>query len=90
MIHSDLSALVDITNSVLYGVFCIVGFFGGSVNNLLGPRVTLFLGTLGYMVYVGGLWCFQTQGARWFLILSGGILGATGTIISDESFILVH
>ncbi|KAF9022214.1 MFS general substrate transporter [Hymenopellis radicata] len=74
-------ALSDISNSVLYGVFCIAGFFGGSINNLLGPRLTLFIGTLGYILYIGSLWCFQTQGTRWFLILAGGILGATAALL---------
>ncbi|KAF8909215.1 MFS general substrate transporter [Mucidula mucida] len=74
-------ALSDISNSVLYGVFCIAGFFGGSINNLLGPRLTLFIGTLGYILYIGSLWCFQTQGTRWFLIVAGGILGATAALL---------
>ncbi|KAF9029498.1 MFS general substrate transporter [Hymenopellis radicata] len=74
-------ALSDISNSVLYGVFCIAGFFGGSINNLLGPRLTLFIGTLGYILYIGSLWCFQAQGTHWFLIVAGGILGATAALL---------
>lgn len=74
-------ALVDISNSVLYGVFCIAGFFGGSINNILGHNVTLFIGTLGYMLYTGSLWCFQTQGARWFVIFAGAVLGSTAALL---------
>jgi hypothetical protein len=50
----------------------------GSINNLLGPRLTLFLGCLGYILYVGSLWAYQTHGTDWFVILAGAILGVTG------------
>lgn len=38
------------------------------------------IGTTGYSLYVGGLWCHQTTGNRWFLILAGGILGITAAL----------
>jgi len=73
--------LSDIGNSVLYGVFAITGFFAGSINNVLGPRLTLSLGTTGYSLYIGSLWCFQVNGTQWFLILAGGILGFTAALL---------
>ncbi|KAI1628089.1 major facilitator superfamily domain-containing protein [Exophiala viscosa] len=73
--------LSDIANSVLYAVFAITGFFAGSINNVLGPRLTLSLGTTGYSLYIGSLWCFQKNGTRWFLILAGGILGFTAALL---------
>lgn len=48
---------------------------------MLGPRLTLSIGTTGYSIYVGGLWAYQTHGTRWFLILSGAILGATASLL---------
>lgn len=42
--------------------------------------MTLSLGTTGYAIHVGGLWCFQETGVRWFLILSGVILGVTAAL----------
>lgn len=54
-----------------------MGFFAGSVNNLLGPRLTFSLGTTGYSLYIGSLWAFQLHGTRWFLILAGAILGVS-------------
>lgn len=59
-------------------------FAGGSFDGqqtVLGPRRTLFLGTLGYALYVGSLWCFQTQGTQWFVIFAGAILGATAALL---------
>lgn len=38
------------------------------------------LGATGYSLHVGGLWCFQETGNRWFLILSGAILGVTAAL----------
>lgn len=48
---------------------------------MLGPRLTLSIGTMGYSIYVGGLWAFQVHGVRWFLILSGAILGVTAALL---------
>ncbi|TWU71703.1 hypothetical protein ED733_003093 [Metarhizium rileyi] len=72
--------LSDIANSVLYGTFFLGGFFGGSINNILGPRLTMSIGTTGYALYLGSLWCFQLNGTRWFLILAGGILGVSAAL----------
>ncbi|KAG6127027.1 hypothetical protein E4U38_006519 [Claviceps purpurea] len=72
--------LSDIANSVLYGMFFLGGFFGGSVNNILGPRPTLSLGTTGYALYLGSLWCYQRNGTRWFVIFAGGVLGLSAAL----------
>ncbi|RDX45382.1 MFS general substrate transporter [Lentinus brumalis] len=77
---SDVS-LSDTSNGVLYGVFAVTGLVSGGISNLLGPRLTLFIGTLGYALYVGSLWCYQTQHTAWFLILAGAILGATAALL---------
>ncbi|KAJ6789933.1 hypothetical protein PWT90_07561 [Aphanocladium album] len=72
--------LSDIANSVLYGCFFLGGFFAGSVNNILGPRVTLSIGTTGYALYLGSLWNFQVNGTRWFLIVAGALLGFSASL----------
>lgn len=38
------------------------------------------LGVTGYALKVGGLWCFQETGVRWFLLLSAAILGITAAL----------
>lgn len=40
-------------NSALYASFAFFAFFSGSINNKLGSRVTLLLGSLGYSLYIG-------------------------------------
>ncbi|KAI0824942.1 MFS general substrate transporter [Trametes gibbosa] len=77
---SDIT-LSDTSNGVLYGTFAITGLVSGAINNLLGPRLTLFIGTLGYALYVGSLWCYQTQGTGWFVILAGALLGVSAALL---------
>ncbi|KAG6003375.1 hypothetical protein E4U21_002091 [Claviceps maximensis] len=72
--------LSDVANSVLYGAFFLGGFFGGSINNILGPRLTMSLGTTGYALYLGSLWCYQLNRTRWFIILAGGLLGFSAAL----------
>ncbi|OCH83821.1 MFS general substrate transporter [Obba rivulosa] len=74
-------SLSDTSNGVLYGFFAVVGIISGGITNLLGPKLTLFFGTLGYALYVGALWCLQTQGTNWFLIFAGAILGITAAML---------
>ncbi|GMK55340.1 hypothetical protein CspeluHIS016_0203960 [Cutaneotrichosporon spelunceum] len=73
--------LVSATNSFLYAMFCVVGFFSGSIHNLIGSRLTLFIGACGYPIYVGGLWALQVHQVRVFLIISGGVLGACAGLL---------
>ncbi|PBK60036.1 MFS general substrate transporter [Armillaria solidipes] len=39
-------------NTALYPTFAAMGFFAGSVNNMLGPKVTLLIGSMGYSLYI--------------------------------------
>lgn len=43
--------------------------------------MTLSIGTMGYSLYIGGLWAYQVHGTQWFLILSGAILGVTAAML---------
>ncbi|PIL26851.1 MFS general substrate transporter [Ganoderma sinense ZZ0214-1] len=74
-------ALSDTANGVLYACFALTGLISGGITNLLGPRLTLFFGTLGYALYVGSLWCYQTQGTGWFIILAGALLGVSAALL---------
>ncbi|KAK0757316.1 hypothetical protein N5P37_010036 [Trichoderma harzianum] len=72
--------LSDIANSVLYACFFVSSFFSGSVNNILGPRFTMALGTSGYALYLGALWNYHIHGTRWFVIFAGAFLGVTASL----------
>lgn len=43
--------------------------------------MTLFIGSLGYAIQIGGLWAFQVHGTKWFMILAGGILGFLASML---------
>ncbi|RKU47934.1 hypothetical protein DL546_009405 [Coniochaeta pulveracea] len=72
--------LVDVSSSVLYATFFVMGFFAGSINNILGPRLCMSLGTVGYSIYLGSLWAFQLHGTRWFVIFAGAVLGVSAAL----------
>jgi hypothetical protein len=40
-------------NTALYSTFAVMAFFAGSVNNVLGSRWTLVIGSFGYSLYIG-------------------------------------
>ncbi|KAG5651847.1 hypothetical protein H0H81_007223 [Sphagnurus paluster] len=45
------------SNAALYATFAFSAFFAGSINNKLGSRATLLLGSTGYALYVGSFLC---------------------------------
>lgn len=82
-------ALSDTSNGVLYGLYAVAGLFSGGINNVLGPRLTLFIGALGYPLYIGALWCFQVQHTRWFLIFAGAVLGLCAALLWSAQGVIV-
>lgn len=74
-------SLTDEANAALYACFAVVGFMGGSIVNTLGPRWTLFLGTLGYTLYVGSLWSIDENGNRGFVITGGVLCGISAGLL---------
>ncbi len=51
--------MADISNGVLYGLFTFSAILGGTMINLLGPRITMMFGVTGYPIYIGSLWYFE-------------------------------
>jgi len=63
-------------NVALYSTFSVMAFFAGSINNMLGARLTLQLGSLGYGLYIAGFLVLNIHpGAKAFVIVAGAILG---------------
>ena len=52
---SEIS-IVDKLSIITTTMISVTSFFGGSINNQLGPKYTLMLGASGYPIYVGALW----------------------------------
>ncbi|CUM65836.1 uncharacterized protein PRCAT00003485001 [Priceomyces carsonii] len=74
-------SLTDQANAALYGCFAVVGFMGGSIVNTLGARITFFLGTIGYTIYVGSLWCLDRTGNTNFVIAGGALCGISAGML---------
>ncbi|KAF9016863.1 hypothetical protein BDZ89DRAFT_1075271 [Hymenopellis radicata] len=62
-------------NTALYATFAAMAFFAGSVNNMLGPKLTL-LGSMGYCLYIGSYLAMNIHpNAGGFVVAAGAILG---------------
>lgn len=69
-------------NSALYATFAASAFFAGSINNKLGSRFTLLLGTCGYALYIGSYLAMNIHpGAGGFVIAAGAILGISAGLL---------
>ncbi|KAF9817447.1 hypothetical protein IEO21_03404 [Rhodonia placenta] len=63
-------------NVALYATFAFTAFFAGSINNVLGPRLTLLLGSSGYALYIGSYLTVNIHPkAGAFVIAAGAVLG---------------
>lgn len=65
----------DNSNVALYCTFAGVGFFAGTLCNLIGPRYCLMLGGTGYLVYAGSLLSYNHNQNSGFVIFAGAYLG---------------
>ncbi|KAG8971846.1 hypothetical protein FRB90_010372, partial [Tulasnella sp. 427] len=69
-------------NAALYATFSVTAFFAGSINNVLGPRLTLLLGSAGYSLYIGSYLATNLHdNAGWFIIFAGAILGVCAGLL---------
>ncbi|KAF7784813.1 hypothetical protein Agabi119p4_978 [Agaricus bisporus var. burnettii] len=66
----------DHANVALNATFSVAAFFAGSVNNMLGARLTLFIGSCGYALYIGSYLALNIHpNAGGFVVGAGAILG---------------
>ena len=76
--------VVSEATSLLYGAFTVCSLVAPVVCNILGPRVTLFLGTLGYIGYVVALWVYpRLDGAlgRDLVVGTGAANGVSAALL---------
>ena len=65
----------------LYATFSIFGFFGGTVANKIGLRLTLAFGGFGYCIYLVSLLVYKHTRNAGFLIFAGCLLGACAGLL---------
>mmetsp|Transcript_30121 Transcript_30121/g.56766 ORF Transcript_30121/g.56766 Transcript_30121/m.56766 type:complete len:441 (+) Transcript_30121:150-1472(+) len=63
------------STAMLYALFTLTSLVSPAVCNNLGPRSTLFLGSLGYLLYVVALLHYRSQQIGWIVIVAGGCNG---------------
>ncbi|KAG0221787.1 hypothetical protein BGW41_006529 [Actinomortierella wolfii] len=63
-------------SSALYACFSVFGLFAGAIHNKLGPKWTIFIGSLTYPLYAGSLLAYNHTQSAGFTIAAGAILGA--------------
>ncbi|KAF9219176.1 MFS general substrate transporter [Gyrodon lividus] len=69
-------------SSALYATFAFFGFFSGTINNVLGPRITLMFGTFGYSLYIASFLAVNTHpNAGNFVVIAGAILGVCAALL---------
>lgn len=59
--------LINAANAILYGFMTITCFAGPWLTNLIGFRLTLALGAIGYPIYAAGLYTNNRFGTIWFV-----------------------
>lgn len=78
------------SNCALYATFAVVGFFAGTVTNVLGIRIALSFGELGYCVYVSSFLCFNHTYNLGYVVFSGLLLGCcAGVLWSAQGAIMM-
>jgi MFS family permease len=69
------------SNTALYATFAVVGFFAGTITNVLGIRIALSFGGLGYCIYVSSYLCFNITKNLGYVVFSGFLLGCCAGIL---------
>ncbi|KAK0634396.1 major facilitator superfamily domain-containing protein [Bombardia bombarda] len=62
-------------NTALYSTFAIVAFFSGTVANMLGIKLTLSFGGLGYCIYAASFLSYNHNQNQGFVVFAGAFLG---------------
>lgn len=69
--------LVNAANALLYSFMTVFCFLGPWFTNLLGFKITLAIGGLGYPLYAAGLYLNNRTGATWLIYLGALTCGIT-------------
>ncbi|SMQ49266.1 unnamed protein product [Zymoseptoria tritici ST99CH_3D1] len=68
-------------NSAVYATFAVVGFFSGTITNMLGVKFALSFGGIGYSVYVSAYLCYNHTKNYGYIVFAGFLLGCCAGIL---------
>jgi MFS family permease len=71
----------DDANTALYSTFAVVGFFAGTFTNVIGIKLALSFGGLGYCIYVASFLCYSHTANAGFTIFAGALLGVCAGLL---------
>ena len=69
------TSVQDHASTALYSVFAVVAFFSGTFANVLGVKVTMSVGGIGYCLYAASFLCYNHTQNEGFVIFAGAFLG---------------
>lgn len=84
------ATLADNMNTALYSTFAVFGFFGGTIVNKLGIKITLAFGGIGYCIYAISLLASEHASVGGFNIFAGALLGlCAGLLWTAQGTIMI-
>ncbi|KAL1688139.1 major facilitator superfamily domain-containing protein [Schizophyllum commune] len=80
--------LVNTANALIFSLMVLSATLSSSLVNVVGIRITLILGTLGFAPYAAGLYTNNRYGTEWFVLFGAALCGlAAGTFWMAEAAI---
>lgn len=76
----DASAQND-ASTALYSTFAVIAFFSGTIANMLGVKLTLSFGGLGYCIYAASFLSYNHNQNRGFVVFAGAFLGVCAGLL---------
>ncbi|PYH47030.1 uncharacterized protein BP01DRAFT_414495 [Aspergillus saccharolyticus JOP 1030-1] len=81
---------VSAANALVYGLFAIVCVAAGAINNRIGLRWGLVLGSIGYPIYGAGLYTNNYAPTTWFMLFGSALCGiSAGFFWAAEAAIII-
>ncbi|KAI3394716.1 hypothetical protein diail_2302 [Diaporthe ilicicola] len=81
---------VSAANALVYGLFFLVCIAAGAINNRIGLKYGLALGSVGYPIYGAGLYVNSTSTVTWFMLFGSALCGlSAGFFWAAEAAIII-
>ncbi len=71
----------DDANTALYSTFAVVAFFSGSIANVIGVKLAMSFGGLGYCIYAASFLSYNHNQNRGFTTFAGALLGVCAGLL---------
>jgi len=80
--------LVNAANALLYAFMTVTCFAGPWLTNIIGFRLTLASGSIGYPLYAAGLYVNNRFGSTWFVYFGAVACGLSAGFLSHSQYLL--